>query len=320
MKRIRVNALGPPELMRLEEVPQLVPGAGQVLIRVKAAGVNPVDTYVRAGQYGYSPKLPYTPGADAAGVVEAIGEGVWGLSVGQRVYGARSVSGAYAEQAIFEATFVFPLPESLSFAQGACVGIPYTTAYGALFHKANVQPGEIVLVHGASGGVGTAAVQLARQAKVTVIGTAGSEAGTRLVQEQGAAHGVDHRDARHFDQIMALTNGRGVDVILEMLANENLGRDLKILANSGRIVVIGCRGTVEIDPREAMVREATILGTRLRNLTPEGFRQIHAQLAEGFASGSLRPVVGKELPLAQAAEAHHAVLRPPAYGNIVLIP
>lgn len=121
-------------------------------------------------------------------------------------------------------------------------------------------------------------------------------------------------------QVLGLTGGRGVDVILEMLANENLGKDLRLLAPFGRIVVIGSRGTVEIDPREAMVRDASILGTRLRNVSPEMFRTIHAACGDGFARGSLRPIVGKELPLAQAVEAHRAVMRPPAYGNIVLIP
>lgn len=320
MKRILVSTLGPPEVMQLEEVEDLQPGPGQVLMRIKAAGVNPVDTYVRAGLYGYSPKLPYTPGADGAGLVEAVGPGVDGIAVGQRVYGARCASGAYAEQAIFDAVYVFPLPHHVSFEQGASIGIPYTTAYGALFLKAKVQPGETVLVHGASGGVGTAAVQLARAAHLVVIGTAGSEAGRRLCQELGAVHVLDHRDPKHFEQAVELTQGRGVDVILEMLANENLGRDLTVLAPFGRIVVIGSRGTVSIDPREAMFREATILGTRLRHLTPDGFRDIHAQVVEGLTRGTLRPIVGKALALAHAPEAHDAVMRPPAYGNIVLIP
>ena len=320
MKRIRVYEVGPPEVMRLEEAPDPMPEPGQVVMRVKAAGVNPVDTYVRAGIYGYSPELPYTPGADAAGVVEAIGEGVRDISVGQRVYGARCLSGAYAEMAVCDADYVYPLPERLSFAQGAGIGIPYTTAHHALCDKAKVQAGDTVLIHGASGGVGVAAVQLAREAGVVVIGTGSSEAGRRLVKEQGAPHVLDHSDPGHFDQVMHLTQGRGVDAILEMLANENLGNDLRVLATFGRIVVIGCRGTVEIDPRQMMQRDLTILGTRLRNATKEEFRHVHAQLAAGFASGRLCPVVGQELPLTQAAGAHRAVMRPPAYGKIVLIP
>jgi len=319
MKRIRVHELGGPEVLRLEEVSELTAGPGQVLVRVMAAGVNPVDTYVRAGLYGYTPKLPYTPGSDAAGVVEAMGDGVRHVAKGDRVYGGRSVSGAYAEQALFDAAHVHPLPDAVTFAQGACLGIPYVTAYAALFLSAKAQPRQTLLVHGASGGVGTAAVQLARQAQVTVIGTAGSEAGRRLVKEQGADVVLDHRDPGHLEELLRVTKGRGVDMILEMLANENLGHDLKLLAPEGRVVVIGCRGTVEIDPRELMVRDAAILGIRLKNLPQEHARQIHAHLGEGLRAGALRPVVGKELPLSEAAEAHRAVMRPPAYGNIVLM-
>jgi NADPH2:quinone reductase len=306
--------------MQLEETKVLSPGAGQVLIQVKAAGVNPVDTYVRCGTHGYSPKVPYTPGADAAGIVEAIGKGASGISVGDRVYGCRATSGSYAEYALFEAHYTFPLPAKVSFSQGACIGIPYTTAYWALFQRAKVRPGETVLIHGASGGVGTAALQLALQAALNVIGTAGSEAGKRLVKEQGAHHLLDHNIEGHFDEAMELTKGKGVDVILEMLANQNLGKDLKILSVEGRAVVIGSRGTVEIDPRDTMVQNSSILGMRLKNLPVEEFRKIHADIVAGLEKGTLRPVVGKELPLAQAVEAHKAVMRPPAYGNIVLIP
>ena len=289
-------------------------------MRVKASGVNPVDTYVRAGLFGYSPQVPYTPGADAAGLIEAVGGGVTRVAVGQRVFGGRSASGAYAELATFDEPFVAPLPERVSFAQGACVGIPFVTASWALHRKAKVQPGETVLVHGASGGVGTAAVQLARAAGCSVIGTAGSPKGQARVRELGAAHVLDHRDPRHHQQVLELTGGKGVSVILEMLADRNLGQDLKLLAPFGRVVVSGSRGTVEIDPRDAMAREATILGTRLGNLTREEAQAIYAQLAQGLAEGALAPVVGRELPLAQAAEAHEAVMRPPAYGNFVLIP
>ena len=319
MKRIRVHEVGGPEVLRLEEAPELKAGPGQVLVRVMAAGVNPVDTYVRTGLYGYKPELPYTPGADAAGIVEAVGDGVRHVEKGDRVYGGRSVSGAYAEQALFDALHVHPLPDAVTFAQGACLGIPYVTAYAALFLRAKAQPRETLLVHGASGGVGTAAVQLARQAQVTVIGTAGSEAGRRLVKEQGADVVLDHRDPAHVEELLRATKGRGMDVILEVLANENLGHDLKLLAPEGRVVVVGCRGTVEIDPRELMVRDAAILGIRLKNLPQEQARQIHAHLGEGLRAGTLRPVVGKELPLSEAAEAHRAVRRPPAYGHIVLM-
>src|SRR5437763_2003796 len=264
MKAIRVHEFGGPEVLRLEEVPDPRPGSGEVVIRVKAAGVNPVDSYIRSGNYGERP-LPYTPGSDAGGVVEAIGAGVSGVAAGDRVYTAGSVTGAYAELALCKAGHVHPLPQGVTFAQGAGVNVPYATAYRGLFQRAHALPGETVLVHGASGGVGTAAVQLARAAGLTVIGTGGTERGRELVKENGAHHVLDHKAADYLDQLMQFTEGRGVDVILEMLANVNLAKDLTVLAPRGRVVVIGNRGAIEINPRDAMGRDATILGMSLFN-------------------------------------------------------
>jgi NADPH2:quinone reductase len=306
--------------MKLEEVPNPQAGPGQVVVRVKAVGVNPVDTYIRAGAYASKPALPYTPGLDAAGIVESLGQGVSGVKVGDRVYVAGTVSGAYAELALCEASQVHPLPQHVSFAQGAAVFVPYATAYRALFQRAQAQPGELVLVHGASGGVGVAAVQIARAAGMTVIGTGGTERGRRLVAEQGAHHVLDHRAPGYLEQLMAVTNGRGVDVILEMLANVNLGKDLNVLARGGRVVVIGSRGTVEIDPRATMGRDASILGMSLLNASQQELASIHAALVAGLENGTLRPIVGQEMPLGDAPRAHQAVMEPGAYGKIVLIP
>ena len=320
MKAIRVHEFGGPEVMRLEEVPDPKAGQGQVLVRVKAAGVNPVDTYIRSGAYAAKPQLPYTPGADAAGVVEAVGAGVTGIAAGDRVYTVQTLSGAYAELALCDRNQVKPLPANVSFAQGAGISVPYGTAYRALFQRAHATPGEIVLVHGASGGVGTAGVQLARASGMTVIGTAGTDKGRQLVKEQGAHHVLDHSAAGYLDQVMRLSGGRGVDVVLEMLSNVNLDKDLTVLAKYGRIVVIGCRGTVEINPRAAMGKDAAILGMILFNATPVEMESIHAGLFAGLANGTLRPVVGKELPLKEAPKAHVDVMAPGAHGKIVLVP
>src|SRR6266850_7593505 len=168
MKAIRVHEFGGPDVMQLEDVPNLTPAAGQVVVRVNAIGVNPVDTYIRSGLYPLKPSLPYTPGADAAGVVESIGEGVTRVTTGQSVYVAGTISGAYAQQALCAQSQVHPLPAHLTFEQGAAVGIPYSTAYRALFQRAGGRAGETVLVHGATGGVGIAAVQLASAAGLTV--------------------------------------------------------------------------------------------------------------------------------------------------------
>src|SRR5205085_8398452 len=297
MKAIRVHEFGGPEVLRLEDVPEPRPGAGQVLVRVRAAGINPVDTYIRGGGHAVKPPLPYTPGLDAAGEVEAVGEGVARASVGDRVYTAGSLSGTYAELAVCDESQVHPLPGSVSFAQGAGVSTPYATAYRALFQRAQGRPGEAVLVHGASGGVGTAAVQMARAAGFTVIGTGGTDEGRQLVAEQGAHHVLDHHAPDYLDELTALTGGRGPDIILEMLANVNLNKDLGVVARGGRVVVIGSRGAVEIAPRLAMAREATVLGMMLFNATPQETASVHAALLAGLEAGTLRPVVGRELPL-----------------------
>lgn len=320
MKAIVVREFGPPEVLKLEQVPDPAPGQGQVLVRVHAVGVNPVDTYIRAGTYARKPNLPYTPGTDIAGVVEAVGPGVTRVKKDDRVYANVMTGGGYAELAVCEEWQVMPLPDRLSFPQGAAIGVPYATAWRALFLKANARPGETVLVHGASGGVGTAAVQMARAHGMFVIATAGTDHGMQLAREQGAHHVLNHRDSDYLQQVPQITGGRGVDVVLEMLANVNLDRDLDLLALRGRVMVVGNRGRIEIDPRKVMSKDGTILGMTMFNATREEFREIHAGLAAGLENGTLTPVVGKVLPLAEAARAHAAVLEPGAYGKIVLIP
>ena len=320
MKAIRVNEFGGPEVLKLEDVPDLHAGPGQVLIRVQAAGVNPYDTYMRQGTYAVKPPLPYTPGSDAAGTVESVGEGVEDFAPGDRVYTSGTLTGAYAGQTLAEAWQVHPLPARISFTQGAGVNVPYATAYRALFLIAHARAAETLLVHGASGGVGVAAVQLARAAGLTVIGTGGTERGRALVIAEGAHHALDHHSSGYLDELKKLTHGRGADVILEMLANVNLAKDLSVLARNGRVVVIGNRGNIEINPREIMARDAAVLGMVLWNTSRPDLATIHAGLVAGLENGTLRPVVGKELPLAEAPQAHRAVLEPGAHGKIVLMP
>jgi NADPH:quinone reductase len=325
MKAIRVKELGGPEVLKLEEVPDLKPGAGQVVVCMRAVGVNPVDAYMRAGTYPRKPTLPYTPGADGAGTIESVGPAAASgatarFKPGDRVYIAGSLSGAYAEQSLCEERFVFPLPAHVSFAQGAAMNVPYSTAFRALFHRAQARGAETVLVHGASGAVGIASVQLARAAGLHIVGTIGSDRGRELVKAEGAHEVLDHNSPGHFDEALALTGGRGFDVILEMLANVNLGRDLPILAPKGRVVVVGNRGAGEIDARNIMTRDATILGMSMWNATPEEVISIHSALVAGLENKSLRPVIGQEIPLAEAPRAHVAVMAGNSYGKIVLIP
>jgi NADPH2:quinone reductase len=319
MKTIRVHEFGGPEVMKIEELPDPSPGPTQVVVRVKAVGVNPVDTYIRTGGYARKPQLPYTPHTDIGGVVDAVGASVTRFAKGDRVYGF-GVNGGAAELALCEEWQVQPLPQNVSFQQGAALGVPYATAWRALFMRAHARPGETVLVHGASGGVGTAAVQIARAQGLRVFGTAGTDEGLALSREQGAHAVFNHRDGDYRAAIQAATGGRGVDLVLEMLANVNLDHDLDLLAPRGRVVVIGNRGRVEIDPRKTMGKDAAILGMTLFNATPEELREIHAGLVAGLENGTLRPVIGQELPLGDVVKAHQAVMEPGAFGKIVLIP
>jgi len=326
MKAIVVREFGKPEVMKLEEHaadPKV--GPGDVLVRIRAAGVNPVDGYIHTGAHLRKPALPYTPGFDGAGEIERVGADVKGFAPGDRVYiggpgYAPGGAGTYAELALCPPAHVHALPPRSSFAQGAALGVPYATAYRALFQRAHARPGETVLVHGATGGVGIASVELAHARGLRVIGSGGTEAGLAIARDHGADLVVNHRTPEYTDEIMRATGGRGVNVIVEMAAHINLDRDLTMLARGGRVVVVGNRGRVEIDARQAMGRDAAILGMTLFNATESDLTEIHAALVAGLANGTLSPLVGRELPLAEAARAHAMVLEPGALGKIVLVP
>lgn len=321
MKAIRVHKFGGPEVLQLEEVPTPKPGPGQVLVKIHAAGVNPADTYARTGNYAILPELPYTPGTDGGGAVESIGEAVSKVKPSDRVYLAKNITGSYAEYAVALESQVYRLPDKISFAQGAGVFIPYGTAYHALHHQAQAKGGETILIHGASGGVGIAAIQIARAMGCTIFGTAGTPNGLSLIEREGAHLSFDHSKPDYKDQILKATAGEGVDVILEMLANVNLGADLKLLAQYGRVIVIGSRGDVSITPRDLMSRRASVRAFTLWAVTETETTDIHAAIYAGLDNGTLRPVVGSELPLKDAAQSHIDVMKPSgAHGKIVLIP
>jgi len=257
---------------------------------------------------------------DAAGVVESVGQGVTRVREGDRVYIGGTLSGAYAEKAVCSELQAHPLPSKISFSQGAGVNIPYATAYRALFQIGRALAGEIAFVHGASGAVGLAAVQLARAAGLVVIGTGGTAKGRELVLREGAHHALDHRAPDYLEHLRSITGGHGADIIVEMLANVNLGKDLALLAPRGRVVVVGSRGPVEINPRDMMGRDASIRAMSLLVAPAEELAGIHSAIYAGLENGTLRPVVGQEIPLADAARAHKAVMEPGAHGKIVLIP
>jgi len=320
MNAILVKEFGPPEVMKLEDALVPEPQDGQVLVRVKAIGVNPVETYIRAGTYPSVPPLPYTPGKDASGIVEAVGEGVTKWKIGDRVYTADSVTGAYAEYTLCEEKDLGRLPDNVTFEQGAGIWTPYATAYRALFQKARAKSGETVLIHGASGGVGIAAIQWAKNAGCVVIGTASSDEGKQLVAEQGADHVLDHTDDSHLNETKELTGGIGVDVIIEMLANVNLQKDFDVLKMFGRIVVVGNRGSLDFNPRVIMGKDATVYGMALFNSPQSDRDEIHAAICDGLSKGYLKPVIRESLSLADAPRAHHDVIENKAFGKIVLLP
>ena len=328
MKAILVREHGGPEVLKLEDLPDPKPGPDQAVVRLRAVGVNPVDVYIRSGAYARKPALPFIPGSDAAGEVESVGGNVKTYKPGDRVFIHGTAAdhthghygGAYAQKAVCNLDHLYRLPDNVSFAQGAAMGVPYATAYRALFHRAQTRPGETVLVHGATGGVGIAATQIAHAHGITVLGTGGSDAGLKAVRASGADAVFNHTQAGYLDDIMKSTGGRGVDVVLEMATHINLDKDLGLLANRGRIVVIGNRGRVEIDARQAMGKDASILGMTLFNISDADMASINAYMMAGLANGTLKPVVGKEFPLADAVKAQDAVMTPGAHGKIVLLP
>lgn len=321
MQAIRVHQTGGPEEMKLETVPDPVAGQGQVVVRIAAVGVNPVDTYIRSGKNNYAPKtLPYTPGIDAAGTVESVGPGVHKFKPTDRVYLSGTISGAYAQKALCNEAQLQPLPENASFEQGAAVNVPYVTAYHALFVRGEAVNGQTVLIHGASGGVGTAAVQWAVSAGLHVVGTAGTEAGLALVKQLGAHEVLNHHDPNHVKNALSLTGGKGYDVIIEMLANVNLNNDLTLIGRCGRVVIVGSRGRIEIDPRQVMTKGSSIVGTSLLNASDSEMLAIHTAIFTALSTGAIRPIIRTTMPLSQAAQAHRLVMEPGAAGNIILLP
>ena len=324
MKAIRAHSFGGPEVLQLETVDDPVPGLGEVVVEVRAAGVNPADTYMRSGTYAIRPELPYTPGGDAGGVICAKGPDVTHHKVGDRVFVGTALSfdltGCYAEKVKRRASEVLPLAEGISFAQAATFGVSYPTAHYALFERGGAKAGETVFIHGASGSVGSSAIQLAKRAGLRVVGSAGTAKGLELVRAEGVDHAVNHTEAGYMNDVRRVTGGNGPELILEMLANVNLAADMDLAAKYGRIIVIGNRGEITVNPRVAMMKELDIRGIALWNATAAQIEPIMRDILAGVADGSLRPVVSREMRLSEAAAAHLAVLEHGIGGKIVLIP
>ncbi|MCX4025239.1 NADPH:quinone reductase [Endozoicomonas sp. SM1973] len=319
MKAIQVSQHGDIDVLQLVEKELPTPGPEELVINLYAAGVNPVDTYIRAGVNNYTANFPYTPGKDGAGIVAAVGEAVSWFKPGDRVFCTNTGMGCYADTTICSQDHAYPLPDNLSFAQGACLGIPYGTAWLAIHQRAGAITGETILIHGASGGVGLAAIELGNAHGLTVIGTASTEPGTQAAYQQGADQVFNHYDQSHWQAIKEYTDNQGVDIILEMLANVNLGQDLPLLSKKGRVIIIGSRGEVSINPRDLMARNADIRGLALANASLDERQAMYNNIVELAKDGKINPVVHHSFSLEQAGQAHQQVLEKGAAGNIVLI-
>lgn len=322
MKAIQIEEFGGPEVLKIIDVEEATPNEKEVKVKLYAAGVNPSDTYTISGNYSYVPNLPYVPGTDGAGIIEEVGSGVKNVVVGDRVYlgafGVERNTGTYAEKVVIDAKSVFPLSEKLSFNEGAALGIPSFTAYRSLFQKAEIKAGEFVLIHGASGAVGSMAVQMAKAIGAIVIGTSSTEEGREGILEIGADYAIPHVTEDNKNELLNITKNKGPEVIIEFLANVNLETDTKVIADFGRIIVVGSRDTIEFTPRNLMANDANITGMTIRDLSKEDVREIYYGVSAFIEAGSLKPIIGDKFALEEASKAHENVMDTSGNGRTIL--
>jgi NADPH2:quinone reductase len=322
MKAIRVHQTGEPEVMRLEEIETPVPKAGEVLIKVAAAGVNYADLAQRAGAYLTPTRTPMTPGMEIAGTVVALGDGVSSVSEGTRV--AAFCDGGYAEYAISRASMVIPIPPALDFTQAAAFPLQGITAYQLLQESAGLQSGESVLVHAAAGGVGTLAIQLAKlMGAGTVIGTASSTEKLELARSLGADSAINYTEPDWVEQVKNLTGGKGANIILEMVGGTISEQSLQCLAPFGRMVIYGVasREIAQFTGPQLMYKNQAIIGYWLASRLGRTDRITAAimNLMQYLLSGQLKIIVGQTFPLDQAVEAHRAIAARKTTGKVVLL-
>ncbi len=324
MKAVRIHEYGGPEVLAYEEVDPPVPTAKQVLVEVRAAAVNPVDAAIREGLFVTPIPPPRIIGSDGAGVVAEVGREVTDVRPGDEVLftglGVGS-QGSYAELAVVADVQAVPKPASLSFEEAAALGLVFPTALYALHRRARVQEGETVLVQGAGGGVGSAAVQLARAAGAIPIATVRRAADVEPVLQLGADSVVDLSTQDLREQVLALTGDRGVDVIIEVADDDNLASDLGVIAKGGRIVCVGqgTNPTAEVPFGPASQRDAGLLFMSSANAGRAGMAQMLREIGVMIEEGNVRPVVGVTMPLKEARAAHE-LLAKRHFGKIVLVP
>jgi NADPH2:quinone reductase len=319
MRAVRVKEFGGPENLLIEEVPLPVPGDGEVLVKVEAAGVNPIDTYIRSGQRSDLPTLPFTPGIDGAGLIVKAGPHVNAVKEGERVFISGSKSGTYAEYALCAVRDVYPLTMNFAWSEGAAIGVPYRTAYYALHIATRAKGGETLFIHGGSGSVGIAAIQIAKTLGLAVVASAGSASGMQLAKKHGALRTVNHNEKGYIETALGFTANRGFDIILEMSAHTNLNADIQLLSNGGKVIVIGSRGGIDINARDLMQKNGTLRGMSIMQMSTSEHREIASGLNALVQLGIVQPPLGALIPMKDVADAHRKVLENGKEGKLVLL-
>ena len=324
MKAIQINEFGGPEVLKTVEIDEPYPNEDEVKVKVFVTGLNPSEAYTITGTYGYNvPNLPYVPGYDATGIIEEVGSSVNHFKKGDRVFlsafSAERNTGTYAEKVVTDAKNVFRLPDNISFKEGAALGIPVFTAYKAIFLKANVRAGETVLVHGASGSVGSMAVQMAKAIGATVIGTSSTEEGRQTILDLGADHAMDHISEDNKEEVLNITNEQGPDVIIEMLANANLETDMQVIVKYGRIIIVGSRDTIEVNPRNLMTSEAIVTGMTFTYPTQKEMKEMQYGVNALLEIGAIRSLIGNEFTLDEPVEAHKSLMESSGNGRTIFV-
>ncbi|MCH8474541.1 MAG: zinc-binding dehydrogenase [Opitutales bacterium] len=326
MKILAVESYGQNAELSLLEAPEPSPGQGEVKIQVEAVGLNPVDAYILSGNYALRPELPFVPAFDGAGEIVECGSGVSSFEIGQKVFFLRPYPGAAASMVVVPTACVAPLPRGLSIEQGACLGIPYTTAYTALKKVGGWQSADSVFIHGATGAVGGAAIDWLEfwrdnknDAHPPIIASAGSREGLERLLTRPSVSIVDHRDPDHLSQAGRLGNGEGIDLILEMNAHWYLGKLPNLLAKEGRVVVVGNQGSAVLNARDLMVRHGSISGVSLFLVDPEERKEILSDIATA-PMGTWNPEVGEVVPLAQAGKAFRGLTSGETHPKWILKP
>src|SRR5438067_4009098 len=321
-KAVVCRELGPPERLRLESFAPTPLPTGDVRVAVHAAGINFPDILMAAGEYQLKPELPFTPGVEAAGEVTEIGEGVTGFTVGDRVI-VKMRHGAYADEAMVSPSQLVPVPSTFDYAEGATFLAAHGTAYHALIDRGQIRPGEVLLVHGAGGGVGLAAVEIGKLLGATVIAAASSEEKLAIAKERGADHLVLYAREPFRDAVKRITDGRGADVVFDPAGGEAFENSMRCINWGARLLVIGFTGGIGLAKTNLlMIKGASVLGVRageaVRRNPALGEVRIKA-LLEWAAAGKLRPNVSHRLPLEEYARAMRLLIDRKAIGRVALV-